>query len=332
VVQNPERLRLLLVLTTADIRAVGPGVWNGWKGQLLRELFGAAETVFRGGRSSDAAGMARRRQEAVAFDARTALVAADPTARAWATAMEDAYFAAFSRAEQGAHLDLARRAALQGGAAAKAQLRPNRMATEVVVAARDRRGLFADLALAIARLGGNLVGARIFTSQAGEALDVFYVQDANGRPFGEEAPHGLDRLTRALEAAARRDAPMDAEDRRAPDLGRAAAFSLPPSVVIDNDASPLATIVEASGRDRPGLLHALAQALADADLTIQSAHVDNYGARAVDVFYVATADGGKLTNPAHAAQVRERLIERLEAADTPARRRRLTRAPASAAR
>ena len=77
VIENPERLRLLLVLTVADIRAVGPGVWNGWKGQLMRELYGATETLFRGGRMSDAPGMARRRLEAIAYDKRTALVAAD---------------------------------------------------------------------------------------------------------------------------------------------------------------------------------------------------------------------------------------------------------------
>ena len=48
-VQSPEMLRLLLVLTVADIRAVGPGVWNGWKGQLLRELYYAAEQMMTGG-------------------------------------------------------------------------------------------------------------------------------------------------------------------------------------------------------------------------------------------------------------------------------------------
>jgi [protein-PII] uridylyltransferase len=246
--------------------------------------------------------------------------------------MEDAYFAAFTRAEQVGHLELSRRAAMMGGAAARAQVRPHRNATEVVVAARDRRGLFADLALAIARLGGNLVGARIFTSQAGDALDVFYIQDAAGHAFGEDRPRGLDRLVHAIEAAARGDVPPEVAERPTPDLGRASAFAISPGVVIDNDASPAATIVEATGRDRPGLVHALARALADAGLSIQSAHIDNYGERAVDSFYVVTADGGKLTNLAHLADVRQRLFEMLDAGDAPARRARLARAQASPAR
>ena len=45
IVQSPERLKLLLILTVADIRAVGPGVWNGWKGQLLRTLYSETEPV-----------------------------------------------------------------------------------------------------------------------------------------------------------------------------------------------------------------------------------------------------------------------------------------------
>jgi [protein-PII] uridylyltransferase len=330
-VETPERMRMLLILTIADIRAVGPGVWNGWKGQLLRELFGATETLFRGGRSSDAAAMGRRRLEALAFEARTALVGGDPQARQWAGAMEDAYFAAFSRAEQVAHFELSRRASMLGGAAARAQVRSLRMATEVVVVARDRRGLFADLALAIARLGGNLVGARIFTSTAGEALDVFYVQDAGGRPFGEDHPHGLDRLSRALEAAGRGES-ASAGGLPASGSMRVSAFAIPSSVAIDQDASQAATVVEATGRDRPGLVHALARSLSEVGLSIQSAHVDSYGERAVDSFYVVTADGGKLTNPALIAKVRQGLLEVLESADTATSPRRLMRARASTAR
>jgi [protein-PII] uridylyltransferase len=331
IVENPERLRLLLVLTVADIRAVGPGVWNGWKGQLMRELYGATATLFRGGRMSDAAGMARRRLEALAYDARSALVAADPEARAWATTMEDAYFAAFTSAEQKGHALLAREAASgDRGACAEARIRADRDAAEVLVAAQDREGLFADLAQAIATLGGNVVGARIFTSSRGEALDAFYVQDVAGHPFGRDAPRTLPRLVEALEAAALGRLPV-AEGRRGADLGRTAAFSIAPAVTIDNDASAGATVIEVSGRDRPGLLAALARILAEAELSIQSAHIDNYGERAVDAFYVVTREG-KLDEPHRRAAVRGRLMEALEDAETAAARPRLERARASAAR
>ena len=329
IVENPERLRLLLVLTVADIRAVGPGVWNGWKGQLMRELYGATETVFRGGRMSDATGVARRRLEAQAFDARTALVAADTESRGWATAMEDAYFAAFAPDEQRAHAHLAREAAANGGASAEARIRPERNAAELVVAAPDREGLFADLAQAIASLGGNVVGARIYTSSRGEALDAFYVQDVSGQPFGAEHPRQLAKLVEALEAAALgQPAALDAKK---PDLGRAAAFSIAPAVTIDNEASTDATVIEASGRDRAGLLAALARILAEAELSIQSAHVDNYGERAVDAFYVVTRQG-KLTELQRAAAVRARMLEALEDGEKTAGRPRLERARASAAR
>jgi [protein-PII] uridylyltransferase len=143
----------------------------------------------------------------------------------------------------------------------------------------------------------------------------------------------LDRLTQALEAAARGETAADTGEARRSDLGRASAFAISPTVVIDNEASPAATIVETSGRDRPGLLHALARALADANLSIQSAHVDNYGERAVDTFYVVTPAGAKLVSPAHAAKVRQGLLDVFDAADAPPQRqRRLARAEASVAR
>jgi len=330
IVENPERLRLLLVLTVADIRAVGPGVWNGWKGQLLRELYAATETVFRGGRISDAAGVARRRLEAIAYDSRTALVTADPGARPWATAMEDAYFTSFTPAEQAAHLALWREAGEEGGAAAEAKVRPERNAAEVVVSARDREGLFADLAQAIAEQGGNVVGARIFTSNHGEALDVFNVQDVAGQPFGHDNPRSLARLVETMQNAARGQLPTH-ERRKGPDLGRTAAFNIAPTVTIDNEASPAATVIEVSGRDRPGLLAALARILAEAELSIQSAHIDNYGERAVDAFYVVSRNG-KLVEPRRTATVRGRLLEVLDDTEVSSTRPRLQRARASAAR
>jgi [protein-PII] uridylyltransferase len=331
IVQTPERLRLLLVLTTADIRAVGPGVWNGWKGQLMRELYMATEAVFRGGRGSDAAAALKRHYENAAYDARVAVAKADPAAESWADSMEDAYLAAFSTEEVVAHAALARRAAGSQGAAAEGRVLAARNAAEVVVAASDRPRLFTDLAAAVTAAGANVVGARVFTSRAGQALDVFYVQDVTGGAYGADQSGQLERLTAALEAGARGEASAR-EARRPADLGRAAAFAITPTVMLDNDASETSTVVEASGRDRPGLLADLSRAISNAGLSILSAHIDSYGERAVDAFYVVGAEG-KVTDRARRNALKSALEAALaEEAEPQGRRANLQRARASVAR
>jgi len=86
--------------------------------------------------------------------------------------------------------------------------------------------------------------------------------------------------------------------------------------MLDNEASAESTVVEASGRDRPGLLEALARAVADAGLSITSAHIDGYGERAVDAFYVQTPGGGKLTDAKRATALKAALMAVLEAEET----------------
>jgi [protein-PII] uridylyltransferase len=333
IVENPERLRLLLVLTVADIRAVGPGVWNGWKGQLLRELFGATEAIFRGGRGADPAASFARHLESVAAGARAALIAADPQAADWSAAMENAYFTGFAADEHLRHATLARRAAASGGAAADARIRSDRGAAEITLTAPDRRGLFAEFSSVIAGFGGNVVGARAYTARTGQALDVFYVQDAAGEAFGQDNPKALERLTGALESIGRGEQPV-MEARRPPDLSRTAAFAITPTVAVDNDASEDASVIEVSGRDRPGLLGALARTMAESGLSILSAHIDSYGERAVDAFYVCDASGGKLAAPRQISALKQALTEVLddETADPAPSRPRLERARASVAR
>ena len=334
IMENPERMRLLLVLTVADIRAVGPGVWNGWKGQLMRELFSATEAVFRGGRGSDPTASVLRQQHGAADLVRSQLITADPALEPWVAGMEDAYFAGFSAEDYTVHARLGLRAAEQGGAAANARIIAGRNAAEITVAAADRRGLFADLAQVMASMGANVVGARVYTSRAGQALDVFYVQDMGGSPFGCDNARNLDRLVTLLEAAARGETPAIEAKARA-ELGRAAAFSISASVVIDNDASEESTVIEASGRDRPGLLADLSRALAQAELSIQSAHIDAYGERAIDAFYVHDAGGQKLTDAKALQSLKSALLLVLEEDEAGAQvkgRLRLQRARASVGR
>jgi [protein-PII] uridylyltransferase len=315
IVENPERLRLLLVLTVADIRAVGPGVWNGWKGQLLRELYSSTERLFRGGRGGE---LKPDHPDYAVADERKALTDRNPAAAGFSSEMEDAYFSAFTLDEQLQHVELVRRHRTEGHATASVRLRADLNATEVVVAVGDRLGLFADLASALASLGADVMGARVYTSKAGQALDVFYVQDAAGGAFGQDSPARLDRLVQGLEAAARGD-PPPREPQRALDLGRAGAFSIAPAVAVDNETSEDCTVIEASGRDRQGLLGDLAGVLARHGLSIQSAHIENYGERAVDAFYVL--DKGAKLSSRKAQALRSSLVDVLGEAETSAQPR-----------
>ncbi len=252
-VGDPERLRTLLILTVADIRAVGPGVWNAWKGNLIRDLYQRTEGVFRG--------------EDVTH--------ADP--------LDD-------------YPDLVARARLTGAAAEVLTVRDDESgehpATRVAVAARDRPGLFVDLAGALAGAGADVVGARVATAADGTALDVFELQDGGGAPYGQAEPRRLTRLITTLEAAAHGGVRIAPAPTAAPSPRRA-AFDVRPTAIVDLDESPDAAVVEVSGADRPGLLADLARVLADNGLSIRSAHIAGFGERAVDSFYVTNSRGRK---------------------------------------
>jgi [protein-PII] uridylyltransferase len=187
------------------------------------------------------------------------------------------------------------------------------------------------LAEAITGAGANVVGARVFTSSAGGALDVFYIQDATGQPYGGQDARLLPRLAESLSAAARGE--IQAREARRVDLGRTAAFAITPAVMLDNDASEDSTVVEASGRDRPGLLARLARTLSDAGLLITSAHIDGYGERSVDAFYVVDETGGKITDARKGNALKAALLAALADNEAEgARRGNLQRARASVAR
>lgn len=303
-VQSPERLRLLLVLTVVDIRAVGPGVWNGWKRQLLTDLFEAAEEVLRLGHKQ------RGRKERIAAKQ-------DALARTlgWPQARFDALRRRLPEsywiAEPADILAINAHQVERAGDAAldiHAEVYPSRGATLVTLYAADHPGLFYRAAGAIHLAGGNIIDARIHTTRDGMALDNFLVQDPLGRPFDRKEQ--LDRLETAIgDALANRVMLADRLAARPLPRTRAEAFSIEPNVLIDNRASNRYTVIEVNARDRPALLSALARAIFDSRVTIHSAHVATYGERAVDVFYVTDLTGDKITGTGRLKTLERRLLE-----------------------
>ena len=294
-VQSPERLRLLLVLTVCDIRAVGPNVWNNWKAALLRQLYGATEQVLSGG--TLAGGRAERIKQ-IQGDVASRLAG-------WSDADKEAHFA---RGYAPYWLSfppetLARQAELVRGAerakqplAIEHRVDAERSVTEVTIYTLDTHGLFARLAGAMAISGANIVDAKIFTLANGMALDTFWIQDLEGKPF--DGPQRLARLAARVELALsnRLDIQRELDSQRASWPKRDRVFTVEPRVLVDNNASDTFTVIEVNGRDRPGFLHVVTRALTRLNLQIATAHITTYGERAVDVFYVKDLFGLKVLN------------------------------------
>ncbi len=301
-VQSPERLRLLLVLTVCDIRAVGPNVWNNWKAALLRQLYGATEQVLSGG---TLAGGRAERIKHIQADVAGRLVG-------WSDADKEAHFA---RGYSPYWLSfppetLARQAELVRSAerdkqplAFEHRVDIERSVTEITIYTLDTHGLFARLAGAMAISGANIVDAKIFTLANGMALDAFWIQDLEGKPF--EGPQRLARLAARVELALsnRLDIQRELDGQRASWPKRDRVFTVEPRVLIDNNASDTFTVIEVNGRDRPGFLHVVTRALTRLNLQIASAHVTTYGERAVDVFYVKDLFGLKVVNQEKLKQI-----------------------------
>ncbi|HAQ34340.1 MAG: [protein-PII] uridylyltransferase [Maricaulis sp.] len=343
-VGTTERLGLLLLLTAVDIRAVGEGIWNGWKAQLLRDLYSATEAVLADGHTIDASAdeaEARNRLNSKADLARTQLIAqmarfdAD-FARQWASDLPGSYWLVFGPEDRLRHAHFARAARRMGRETSVAiRVDRRRAATEVLVHAPDRDRLFSDIAAALSDAGANIIAAHVDTTKAGDAFDVFMVQEESGGPYGLNRPRARDALQERVFRAACGEPARPALRGQHGLKRRAAAFTVPSTVEFDDTASESATVIEASGRDRPGLLSELARALADAGLSLQAARIDGYGERAVDAFYILKK-GAKLTDETDRTQVREALLAILGEEEAQwaeeARSRGLTRARASTGR
>jgi [protein-PII] uridylyltransferase len=306
IMQTLERLKMLLVLTVCDIRAVGPGVWNGWKGQLLRTLFWETEVLLGGGHSS----IDRKSRVAAAQEAlRRALPGwSDPDFEAYAARHYPAYWLKVDLARQIAQAKLLYSMAREvRSLATEVGTDAFRGVTELTVVAPDHPRLLSIIAGVCASAGGNIVDAQIFTTTDGLALDTIFLSRAFDRD--EDELRRADRIASGVEKALRgeiRLGEMVAAKRGAD--ARAKTFALAPDVTISNNLSNRSTVLEVSGLDRPGLLYDLTAVISRLNLNIGSAHIVTFGEKAVDSFYVTDLTGSKVTSPTRQATIRRQIL------------------------
>ncbi|MCB4770624.1 [protein-PII] uridylyltransferase [Ancylobacter sp. Lp-2] len=320
VVQNLERMKLLLILTTADIRAVGPGVWNNWKSQLLRTLFYETEPVVTGGFSDSNRNQRVGRAQAE-FRAAMSGTAGPGASSAWEPeALEryidrlyPSYWLRVDLEHKVEHANFILAAEAQGRALATAsRTDPKRGITELTVFAPDHPKLLAVIAGACAAAGANIVDAQISTTTDGRALDTISLT----RAFEQDSDEirRADRIALAIEKSLSGEIRLpEVVAKKIPKRPR--AFTVEPEVTLNNSWSNRHTVVEVAGLDRPGLLYGLTQTLSRLNLNIASAHVATFGERVVDVFYVTDLLGAKIIGAARHSAIRRALLQVLDADD-----------------
>ncbi|MBV9637933.1 MAG: ACT domain-containing protein, partial [Methylobacteriaceae bacterium] len=315
-VQTLERLKMLLVLTVADIRAVGPGVWNGWKGQLLRTLYWETEIVLTGGHSA----VERKIRVAQAQEElRRQLPSwSDAEFTAYAARHYPAYWLKVEVGRKVQHAGILRRAdAEQRSLATEVATDAFRGVTELTVVAPDHPRLLSIIAGACAAAGANIVDAHIFTTTDGLALDAIFISRAF--ELDEDELRRAGRVASGIERALRGEIRLGeiVAARGAAPKDRAKTFPLVPEVIVDNSLSNRHTVLEVSGLDRPGLLYDLTNAISKLNLNIASAHIATFGEKAVDVFYVTDLTGAKVTAHGRQATIRRQLMHVLGGIEEP---------------
>ncbi len=315
IVQSRERLKLLVILTACDIRAVGPGTWNGWKGQLLRTLYQETNLYLSNGHSEDT----HRAQVNLAINEFREKAEAD-TAINWSPAQLenyttrhfDSYWLKTDLETQYEHAKLMKSAEDEKKELAfEVSSDAFTAHTSITIFTTAHPNLLSMLAGSCASSGANIIDAQVTTTQDGMALDTVCIS----REFdhAEDEQRRAQTIADTLNQLIRGEKHLNNMMQKPQTMrGRIAAFKVPPDVTIDNSLSNDLTVIEVRGLDRPGLLFHLTKTLSDLNLDISSAHIATYGEKAIDVFYVTDLLGGKITNKERQYQIRKALEDVLK--------------------
>lgn len=309
-VQSLQWLKMLYVMTIADIHAVGNQIWNSWKASLLETLYAKTEAHLGGSLPMlDAPCPIKLLQPAL----ERLLPEARPQHIHDFIAQADGVSLQRYSVERLARLFPSWQAVIKGESFGFCfENDEEESVTNLTIAARDRDGLFSDLSGVLALTGANIVSARIMTRRDGIVIDRFTIQDEKQRPFSEirrqerirQRLHQVDKDELKLEDALMTMHQSSQQQRK--------AFVLHPRVYFDNNASVSHSLIEVQCLDETGLLYKITQALHAQKLSIHTAHIATYGEKAIDVFYVQDAKGEKLISNASRQKVERAILAVLQ--------------------
>lgn len=309
-----NNLKMLYLLTFADVKAVGPEVWNPWKASLLGELYVKAlnllEEVEKGEfQREDVRAVIRRVQNRVRKQLKESHD--EEQVESFIDNMPDRYFISTAESDMARHFELMEK--FRGKKAEVAiEHFPERDCTSVVVCSQDRPGLFASITGVLTALSLDILNARIFTGADGRILDVFRISH-HGRPEIVTAEAKWNKFRTTLDAVL--DGRLDVAklvDSSKPTLWlQKHAPKVSTVVNIDNEIADDFTIIEIFTEDRIGVLFTITYTLHRLDLSIHVAKISTNVDQVADVFYVTDVAGGKVTDGDRLETIRQTLLQTL---------------------
>jgi len=305
VVQTKERLNLLLLLTVADIRAVGPGTWNSWKGQLLRELYNATKRAISRDHNPISTAVLQENSK-YRLRERLAFVAPD-LADTFIQRQYPDYWLRIDTDKQVQHAKLMRDMQKTGNKLGMSFASdPFKGITKLTILAPRHPILLALSAGCCAAAGADIIDAQMSSTRDGFALDSFLLQRSFEDTDDERrrAERIGDMILKSLKGEINLETMLQQRRMSEP---RIHAFKVNPEVMISNALSDRFTVLDVAGRDRPGLLYDLTNEILDLKLDITSARTIVFGEKAIGVFYVTDLTNDKIVDAKRENTIRQRL-------------------------
>lgn len=271
-----ECLRLLTLLTYADISAVHPTAMTSWRRTILWNLFAATHSELT--------------RELTTRSAPT-VMEGSPERRHFLEGLPPRYLRTHGEAEIARDMQLETESKVKGAAVSVTR---GDAAWHVNVVTKDRPFLFASIAAAISSFGFNILKAEAFSNNHGTIIDTFAFSDPLRNL--EQNPGELNDVTRTILRTVKGETSVDELLRRRPKVKPDPHAVAATRVQFDNNSSTTATLIELIAQDRPGLLYDVASVISKRGADIEVVLVDTEAKKALDVFYV-TKSGNRLTDP-----------------------------------
>ena len=309
-IQSPELLKLLYVLTVADITAVGPEIWNSWKDNLLKIVYNETLMEINGGGDI-------KSRTAVEDSAKTKL---RNSLSDWSDLEFEKYINRFfpyywTNINFDVHLHHAKLIRDADSKDLKIKIDIENLddqgVTEISIYTQDHLGLFARTCAGLALAGTSVQDARIVTTKDGMTVNTFLIRSANSFSFIEDKNRisTLEDTIRKTISEERDPKILIKEFKSIQIPSRKDSFIIEPRVLIDNLSSKTHTLIEINSKDKIGLLHTLASELFLMGLHISTARISTYGVRVVDVFYIKNMTGGKITEKDKIDVIKSKLMK-----------------------